>query len=140
MNIQRTLLIVAVVGGLLSGPWYLKSAALSKPPLQWTDLSFIFVGCIIGLLLVLGFQVLIGNIKAAFYGWRFFVLCGLFFLAVGISAFVTALFGVGLTPVAFLFFTMGVGICLAGLLCKYFFSKKWSHLTNHSSGTPNGAP
>ena len=135
MNTQRTLLIVTVVGGLLSGPWYLKSAALSQPPLQWADLSITFVGCIIGLLLVLGFQVVIGNIKTAFYGWRFFVFCGLFFLAVGISALTTALFGVGLTPVSFLFFTMGAGICLATLLCKYFFSEKWSHLTHPSSGT-----
>ena len=140
MNIQRALLILAFIGGLVSGPWALESAALSQPPIQWSDIPLILFGCLFGLLFVLGFQVVIGNLKAAYSGWQFFVLCGLFLLATGVSAFVTALFGSALYPSAFLFFTIGAGICLGALLCKALFNKRWLHLTHHSSGTPNGAP
>lgn len=134
-NTQRILLVLTVIGGLFSGPWSLESAAHSQPPVQWTDIPFTLFGCLVGLLFVLGFQVVIGNLKTAYYGWQFFVLCGLFFLATGVSVIATALFTVGLSPEAFLFFTIGAGICLAALLCKYLFSKKWSHLTHHPSGT-----
>ena len=140
MNIQRVLLIVAVIGGLVSGPWSLESAALSQPPIQWSDIPLILFGCLFGLLFVLGFQVAIGNLKAAYYGWQLFKLNGFFFLAAGVSAFATALFGSGLSPSAFLFFTIGAGICLATILCKALFSKKWLHLTHFSSEKLDSAP
>jgi predicted tellurium resistance membrane protein TerC len=135
MNIQRILMILTVIGGLVSGPSSLESAALSQPPIQWSDMPIFFFGCLISLLFVLWFQVVIGNLKAAYYFWQFFVFCGLFFLASGVSAFVTAEFGAGLSPDAFLFLIIGAGICFSTFICKLLFSKKWYHLT--PSRTPN---
>lgn len=135
MNLQRILLLASVILGIISGPWALESASLSQPPIQWADIPFILFGCIVGLLFLLGFQVLIGNLKAAYFFWQFFALLGYFFLATGFSAFSTALFSVGLQPHAFLFLTIGIGVCLAAFVGQFAFGGKWAHLTHPSSGT-----
>lgn len=135
MKLHRILVIAVVILSLISGPWILASASLSQPPIQWADIPVILFGCIIGLLFVLGLQVLIGNLKAAYFFWRFFTLSGLFFLTAGLSAFITALFSVGLQPYAFLFLTMGIGICVAAFICQFVFGGKWAYLTHPSSGT-----
>lgn len=140
MRLQRILIIVAVIIGLVSGPWILESASLSQPPIQWVDIPFILFGCIVGLPFVLGLQVLMGNLKMAYSYWRFFALSGLFLLATGLSAFITAIFTVGVQPHALLFLTMGIGICMATFICQFIFGGKWAHLTNPSNGALTDVP
>ena len=109
MNARVTILTLAMLVGVASGPSSLESAANSQPPLQWADLAYIGIGCCLGLPFVLGFQALIGNMRALRIGWNFFAIGAVFFLGTGISALITALLRSVISPSSFLFLALGVG-------------------------------
>ena len=125
MNTRVVLISLALLGGLLSGPSSLKSAALSQPPIQWGNLVFIFFGCALALPLVLGFQALVGNNKALRLGWSIFSLIAIFLVATGISASTTSLLQGTLLPHSLLFLTLGVGTILGAVATRTIFSKRF---------------
>lgn len=126
--ISRTVLYsIALIAGLLSGPWSLQSAAQSQPPLSWDALLFVFIGCAVGLVLVIGFQMVIGNYKAGRMAVRLFRGIGIYFLGAGVTGAIwSVIFGLGAVPHAFMFLVMGLGVIAGVTVCHLVFASKWS--------------
>ncbi|RRR98824.1 hypothetical protein EIP75_23915 [Aquabacterium soli] len=127
MNTRVVLVSLALLVGLFSGPSSLESAGLSQPPVQWSDLAFIFFGSTIALPVVLGFQALVGNNKALRLGWSIFSLIAIFLVATGISAGATALLQGTLFPHSFLFLVLGLGTLLGAVLTRTIFSQRFAN-------------
>lgn len=108
------LLAVAVLAGLFSGPMVLASAAASEPPLRWVDLQAMAGFMLVAPSVVLGFQVLLGNIKALRLGWAIFFYIAICFASAGLVAAVIAWRDAGLAPHALLYLVLGVST-LGGL-------------------------
>jgi hypothetical protein len=125
MNWRYFLLGAAVVAGLASGPSSLESAAASQPAITWGALAFAFVGSLLAIPLVLGFQVAMGKGKALRIGWCFFLVGAAYCTAAGLAALVVAATGPGFAPHTFLFFVLGLAM-LAGLgIVKVVFARKF---------------
>lgn len=127
MNLRNTLITVALIGGLISGPWTLQTASLSQLPIQWSDLLFVFFGCAFATFFVLGLQVLFRNVRGLQNGWRFFAIISIYLLGSGISAAIIGVINNNTLPYVFLFLVIGVGITMGVLLCRILFASK---LTN----------
>lgn len=118
---------IALVAGLVSGPWSLQSTAQSEPPLTWTVLPVAFVGCAVGLVFVIGLQMVVGNCRAALFASRAFRAIGIYFAGAGFTAAIWAMvFGGGAVPHAFMFLVMGLGVSVGVTLCQLLFASKWS--------------
>ena len=128
MNARNILVAVALLAGLVSGPSSLESAAFSQPPLRWSDLAFVFVGCVFALPLVLGFQALIGNNKALRWGWSFFALVAIYLVAAGISAVAVSAFRAEVAPYSFLFLAIGAGSAVGTVIVKLVFARRFENV------------
>ena len=128
MNTRNVLIAVALVLGFVSGPSSLESAALSEPPLQWSDLAFVFVGCAFALLLVLGFQGTVGNPKALRWGWSFFGLGSIYALGAGISALAVSLSRAESAPHSFLFLSIGAGMLVGTAVVRRLFARTFENV------------
>ena len=127
MNWRYVAFGVAVLAGLASGPSSLQSAAASEPPIGWASLAFLFFVSFVALLLVLGFQVALGNSKALRWGWYFFLFGAIYCTASGVAALVVAAAGPGFVPHSFLFIALGLAM-LAGLgVVKVVFASKFAN-------------
>ncbi|WP_422012775.1 hypothetical protein [Roseateles sp.] len=111
---RRLLFAVAVLAGCLSGGAALESAASTQPPMSWSGLAILAIGAALGLPMVLGLQVLLGNISAFRLGWRLFLYAAVYCVAAGLAALAMAAPGPVLAPHAFTFLVAGAGM-LVGL-------------------------
>ena len=41
-----------MIAGLLSGPGALEAGAVAQPPIEWSDIPFVFVGSVFGMLFI----------------------------------------------------------------------------------------
>ena len=121
MNRTKLIGIGLAAIGLISGPYALRSAQMAQPPLGWSDLVFIFVGCIVGIFLVLGFQALARNSRAVRWGWLLFGANAVFFVGAGVSSLITGLVVGSEGPSSVMFLVIGVGISVGLALCRFCF-------------------
>jgi hypothetical protein len=118
---------IALVVGLASGPWSLQSTAQSEPPLTWAVLPIVFIGCVVGIVFVIGFQMLVSNSRAALFASRAFRAIGIYLAGAGFTAGIWAMvFGGGAVPHAFMFLVMGFGVSAGVSFCQLLFASKWS--------------
>jgi hypothetical protein len=109
MNMVRTLEIIALAGGVASGSGTLESAAQARPPIQWNDLAFVFVGSLLAVTLVVGLQIALKKEKPArIFSW-FFGIAGIYLAASGLSAFAIAAHRGTIAPSSLLFLAVGIG-------------------------------
>jgi hypothetical protein len=92
----------------------------------WEDIPFIFIGCALGLLVVIGFQALLRNFRVARFASLAFGAIGVYFLAAGVAAAVWGLVQFGAVPHAFIFLACGLGITTGVALCHLLFASKWA--------------
>jgi hypothetical protein len=121
MNTSRLLLLLAGVAGLVAGPSSLASAALSDPPIQWSDLGLVLLGCSVVLLVVFGVESAVGSHRTTQWPWRFFLLSASFLMASGVSAAGVSLVDSAVAPHAFLLLSMGVGVLVGAGLARWLF-------------------
>jgi hypothetical protein len=126
MNWRYLLLAIALLAGFASGPSSLESAAASRPPIDWGSLVFLFLGSLVALPVLLGFQALLGKAKALRWGWSLFLFCAVYFTASGFAALVVAFIGPGLVPHSFLFLVLGVAMLLGLGVIKALFASKFA--------------
>ena len=119
MKIKFVVLTGLLIFGILSGESALQSAHASKPPIGWPDLPFIFGGTAIGMLFVIGLQILRSNPKYAQWAILFMSSASAYFLASGLSAVVIA---GQISPASLLFVAMGSGATI-GLLISWWLFK-----------------
>lgn len=127
MILRIVLYSIALVVGLVSGPWSLQSTAQSEPPLTWAALPIVFVGSVVGIVFVIGFQMVVGNSRAALFASRAFRTIGIYFAGAGFTAAIWAMvLGGGAVPHAFMFLVMGFGVSVGVTVCQILFASKWS--------------
>lgn len=126
MNIPRLVVIGALVVGALSGPSVLTATAAAQPPIEWPDIPFVFVGCLIGILFVVGFQLLRKDPSHSRWALRLFFPIAVWAAAAGISALLVASVRDGVTPSALLFLSIGAGLLVGVWLCELLFRRKFA--------------
>jgi hypothetical protein len=126
LNVVLILSVIAVIAGLLSGPWALESAEAAQPAITWGVIPFAFIGSAIGVFLVVVFQVLIGKQGPARFASWFFGLVGIYTATSGVSASVTAQMGVGIGPSGLFFLSGGIGIIVGALLAGAAYRAKFA--------------
>ena len=126
MGTRVTLILsgIAVLSGLVGGPWALDVAAQSRPPLRWSDLGFIGIGTGLGVFLVVGLQAVLGNALAVRTAWRFFFLAALHFFGLGVSAAVAGLTSQLFEPSSFLFLVMGISCIIGVAALRLVFARR----------------
>ena len=127
MSMRLALVLFAAAVGLVSGPSSLESAALAQPPLGWNDLVFVFFGCLVAFLFVLGIQAVAGNNGALRVGWSLFALAAVGITCSGISGLAVALWRGGIAPYCFLFLVMGIASALSLALVRVGFRGRFSN-------------
>ena len=118
--------VIAVITGLVSGPWALESAQAAQPPITWADIPFVFIGSAVGVFFVVGFQVLIGKQGPARFASWFFGIVGIYTASSGISALIAAHIGAGIGPNALFFLSIGIGVIVGALLAGAMYRAKFA--------------
>jgi predicted membrane channel-forming protein YqfA (hemolysin III family) len=117
MNMWRWIAVGAAVVGLASGQGSLESAAAAQPPLGWGHLAFVFIGSIIGMILVVGFQLMRKDEKYGRWAFRFMTPITIFIAGSGLGALGVALYSGRHGPAAWLFLACGAGALLGLWAC-----------------------
>ena len=112
MKLWHWIVIGVVIAGLFSGPGALEAGAAAQPPIEWSDIPFVFVGGALGMLFVIGIQLFRREPK--FSKWALWLLgpASLYFFVSGLSAVFLAASRGEVTPHAVLFFSVGAGTLL----------------------------
>jgi hypothetical protein len=126
MRTHSVIVLAAAIGGLASGPFSLHATSASQPSHVWEDIPLVFIGCALGLFMVIGFQALLRNFRAARFASLAFGAIGVYFLAAGVAAAVWGLIQFGAVPHAFILLACGLGIIAGVAVCRLLFSSKWS--------------
>jgi hypothetical protein len=112
---NRTVInIGAFILGGVSGSSALQTAQIADPPISWGDIPFIFFGTALGLVFVLGLQILRRKSKWAHCGIRIFMPITLFVLGAGGVALAICTFRSAVIPASLFFLSAGAGL-LVGL-------------------------
>ena len=117
MTRWRWIAVGAAVIGLASGNGSLESAAAAQPPLGWGDLAFTFIGSIIGMILVVGFQLMRKDEKYGRWAFRLVTPIAIFVAGSGLGALGVALYSGQCGPAAWLFLACGAGALLGLWVC-----------------------
>ena len=112
---------VVVIAGLLSGSRALEAGAAAQPPIEWSDIPFVFFGGLFGMLFVLGTQLFRREPKLILWAMGFLGSASLWFAVSGLSAVVLAISSGGVAPYSVLFFAVGVGTLLGVSVCWFLF-------------------
>ena len=107
---------IAVVAGLASGSGALESAEAAVPPIQWSDIAFVFVGSIVAVALVVGMQIAMKKEKPARYFSWFFGVAGIYSAVSGLSAFGIAAHRGSIAPSSLLILAAGIGTIIGALI------------------------
>lgn len=127
MGSRIVLYALALVFGLASGPWSLGTTSQSQPPIVWAAIPFAFIGCVISLVFVIGFQMMVGNYRAARFFSYLFRGAGIYFAAAGVTAALWSVVAAdGAVPHAFMFLAVGLGTTVGVTVCRLLFASKWS--------------
>jgi hypothetical protein len=118
--------VLAVVIGILSGPWVLDSARAARPPIEWGDLPTVFVASAVSILAVVGFQALLRKPDGVRMAYRFFGLGSAYFAASGISAWGGSLMQHQTGPHTVFILTIGVGALVGVILCKVVYRRAFA--------------
>ena len=117
MNTWHWIAIAAALVGLALGPDSLDSATAAQPPIKWFDLAFSFVGSVLGMIVVVGFQLLRRDEKYGRWAFRAMGPITAFVTASGVSAIGVALYSGRNGPAAWLFLSVGLGMALGLWAC-----------------------
>ena len=101
-----------MIAGVFSGSGALEAGAAAQPPIEWSDIPFVFVGGVLGMLFIIGIQLFAANQNSG--KWALWLLgpASLYFFVSGLSAVFFAASRGEVTPHALLFFSVGAGTLL----------------------------
>jgi len=86
MKTKWVLSIAATVFGLISGESALMAAQRANPPIDWNTIQYIFIGSVLGMIFVIGIQLLRRDPKYANFAITAMLPVSLYFLSSGVSA------------------------------------------------------
>lgn len=117
MNTWHWIAIAAALVGVALGPASLDSAAAAQPPIDWFDLAFSFFGSVLGMIVVVGIQLLRREEKYGRWAFRVMAPITAFVTATGVGAIGVALYSGRKGPAAWLFLSVGLGMALGLWAC-----------------------
>ena len=109
MKLWHWIVLGVVIAGLFSGHGVLEAGAAAQPPIGWSDIPFVFVGGVLGMIFVIGIQLLRREPRPS--KWTLWLLgpASLYFAVSGLSTVVLASSRGGVAPYAVLIFAVGAG-------------------------------
>lgn len=127
MKLWHWAVIGVVIAGLFSGPGALEAGAAAQPPIKWSDIPFVFVGGVLGMIFVIGIQLLRREPKRS--KWALWLLgpASLYFVASGLSAVFLAASRGGVAPYAVLFLAVGTGTLLGVWVSWLFYRRRYNN-------------
>ena len=120
MKLWHWIIVGVMIAGLFSGPGALEAGAAAQPPIEWSDIPFVFVGSVFGMLFVIGIQLFRREPKPSKWALWFLGPASLYFVASGLSAVFLAASRGGVAPYAVLFLAVGAG-ALLGVWVSWLF-------------------
>jgi len=124
---RKIINISALILGLISGPFALISAKASQPPIDWTSIIFVLVGCFIGTIFVIGIQIFRREPKYGRWALAFFMPGSIFFFGTGFGALITAVIRGEVGPASFLFIVASIGFIAGVLLSRNIYYRKFKN-------------
>ncbi len=128
MNRRKLVIISAVALGLLSGSSALTPAEAAQRPIDWNDILFLLMGSVIGMLFVLGVQIVRRNPKPALIMIRIFEPISAYVLGAGLSAFVLSLVKNGIQPSGVFVAAVGIGLITGVALASVLFRVRYRNV------------
>jgi hypothetical protein len=127
MKLWHWIVIGVMIAGLFSGPGALEAGAAAQPPIEWSDIPFVFVGGVFGMIFVIGIQLFCREPKPS--KWALWLLgpASLYFVASGLSAVFLAASHGGVTPYAVLFLAVGAGALLGVWVSWLFYRRRFKN-------------
>jgi len=121
------IVIGVVIAGMFSGPGALEAGAAAQPPIEWSDIPFVFVAGALGMLFVIGIQLFRREPKPS--KWALWLLgpASLYFVASGLSAVLLAASRGRVAPHAVLFFAVGAGTLLGVGVSWFLYRRRFKH-------------
>ena len=121
------IVIGVVIAGMFSGPGALEAGAAAQPPIEWSDIPFVFVGGALGMLFVIGIQLFRREPKPS--KWALWLLgpASLYFVASGLSAVLLAASRGGVAPHDVLFFAVGAGTLFGVGVSWLLYCRRFKH-------------
>ena len=121
------IVIGVVIAGMFSGPGALEAGAAAQPPIEWSDIPFVFVAGALGMLFVIGIQLFRREPKPS--KWALWLLgpASLYFVASGLSAVLLAASRGRVAPQAVLFFAVGAGTLLGVGVSWLLYRRRFKH-------------
>jgi hypothetical protein len=127
MNTWRWIFAAAALFGLACGPFMLESAAGASPPIGWEDVPFAFLGSLVAVLFVIGFQIVRTAPTPSRWALRFSAPIAAWLTASGVSAALVALVSTGgVAPHSLFLLAVALGFLAGVLLCYAIFRRKFS--------------
>ena len=127
MKVRTWIKLIALIIGILLGPYALSSAKASQPPLQWDFMPFMFIGSVVSFLFVIGIQLVRKDPKYSRSMLRIFLPLSVFIVGSGIGALATDLFSGVFGPASIFFLIIGAGLSIGVLLARLVFNAKFSN-------------
>lgn len=112
MKSWHWIIALIILAGVFSGPAALEAATAAQPPIEWSDIPFVFVGSAFGMLFVIGIQLFRRKSKFSKRALQLLSPASLYFFVSGVSAAFLAVSGGEVMPHAFLIFSVGSGTLL----------------------------
>lgn len=107
-----------IVAGLMSGQHALESARQASPALSWLSIAVVYLGSVVGVVLVVGFQALRNDRRFGQIAFFSMSLITTYFLSAGLSA---TFYAQGLSPASLLFVAVGSGSTVGLLLARFIY-------------------
>lgn len=126
MRFWPVALLAAVVIGFLCSQSALSSVLAAQPPITWDDLPFVFFGCLVGIVFVVGMQLLRQEAKFSRWALRFFIPTAMWWTASGVGAVILEAVRDSITPASLFLVSSGAGMIFGLGLCWFLFSRKFA--------------
>ena len=112
MKLWHWIIAVVMIAGVFSGSGALEAGVAAQPPIEWSDIPFVFVGGALGVVFVIGIQLF--RRESKFSKWALWLMgpASLYFFVSGLSAVFLAASRGEVAPHAVLFFSVGAGTLL----------------------------
>ena len=127
MKPWQWIVIGVVIAGMFSGPGALEAGAAAQPPIEWSDIPFVFVGGALGMLFVIGIQLFRREPKPSKRALWLLGPASLYFVASGLSAVLLAASRGGVAPHDVLFFAVGAGTLLGVGVSWLLYRRRFKH-------------
>jgi len=115
----------ALVAGTAGGPSALVAANAAQPPIVWDVIPFLFIGCVVGTVFVIGLQIVRSTPTYGRVALRVFEPLSALVLGSGLSALVAAFIAKDLGPASALFLAVGIGLAVGVVVASLLFNARF---------------